>query len=122
MIIFKLMKTLPHIKIKELRKLKKLSQQSVAVKLGISQEAYSKIERNKTQLNWDKLNKLAKILDVNIWDLVDNNKEIDDIDFDHNFSNKSILLLKQLFHKHDYQINTLKEEILSLRDELSLKK
>ena len=121
MINFRLMKILPHIKIKELRKLNEFSQQYIANKLNISQEAYSKIERNKTRLNWDKLNQLSEILNVNIWDLIDNNKEIDNINFANVFSNEPIHLLKQLFHKHDCQINTLKEEITSLREQLDLK-
>jgi len=116
------MTTLPHIKIKELRKLKGFSQQYMANQLNISQMAYSKIERNKTQLNWDKLNKLAEILAINIWDLIDNNKEIKEIDLENKASNETILLLKQFFHKYDYQINTLKEEITFLREQLASKK
>ena len=83
--------------------------------------AYSKIERNKTQLNWEKLNKLAKILAINIWDLIDDKKEFNENDFDNKPLNESVLLLKQLFHKQEYQINTLKEEIKFLREQLSLK-
>jgi len=118
---FRLMETLVHIKIKETRVLKGFSQQYMADQLNISQMAYSKIERNKTQLNWDKLNKLAKILAVNIWDLIDDKKEINENDLGNQSPDEVVLLLKQLFHKHEYQINALKEEIKFLREQLSLK-
>jgi transcriptional regulator with XRE-family HTH domain len=115
------MKKPPHIKLKEIRTLKGFSQQDMADQLNISQMAYSKIERNKTQLNWDKLNKLAEILSINIWDLVDDKKEVKESDLEKKHSDETVLLLKQLFHQHEYQINTLKEEIKFLRKQLSLK-
>jgi len=115
------MKSLPHIKIKETRESKGYSQQYMADQLGISQMAYSKIERNKTQLNWDKLNKLAQILSINIWDLIDDNKNIDENNLNNQYPSEVVLLLKQLFHKHDYQINLLKEEIEFLKKQLSSK-
>lgn len=115
------MKTLPHIKIKELRILKGFSQQYIADKLGISQMAYSKIERNKTQLNWSKINRLAEILSINVWDLIDNEKETNSLNTDNKLYNENILLLKQLFHQHVCQIKMLKEEIKFLRKQLNLK-
>lgn len=118
MFIFKPMKVPPHIKIKKIRKLKRFSQQYMADQLNLSQMAYSKIERNKTQLNWEKLNKLAKILSANIWDLVDGEKEIE---IEKNPSNESVLLLKKLFHQHEFEINSLKEEVKFLREQLELK-
>jgi transcriptional regulator with XRE-family HTH domain len=115
------MKTSPHHKIKELRILKGFSQQYMADLLNISQMGYSKIERNKTQLNWERLNKLAEILSINVWDLVDNQKELNESSFNDKSSGEVVLLLKQLFHKQDYQISTLKEEIKFLREQLRLK-
>lgn len=112
------MKTSPHLKIKETRTLKGFSQQYMADQLNISQMAYSKIERNKTQLNWEKLNKLAEILSINIWDLVDDKKEIKESDLEKKSPDETVLLLKRLFHQHEYEINTLKEEIKFLRTKL----
>ena len=116
-----MMKKLPHLKIKEARLLKGFSQQYMADRLNLSQMAYSKIERNKTQLNWDKINKLAEILSINVWDLVDDEKEITESDLEQKPPGENILLLKQLFHKHEYQINSLKEEIKFLREQLKSK-
>ena len=42
----------------------------MAFDLGISQVAYSKIEKNETKLNLDRLFKIAEILDTNISDLL----------------------------------------------------
>ncbi|NQX96520.1 MAG: helix-turn-helix transcriptional regulator [Flavobacteriales bacterium] len=121
MVIFNLMQTSPHLKIKKTRTLKGFSQQYMADQLNISQMAYSKIERNKTQLNWDKLKKLAEILSINIWDLVDDKKEITESDLGGKSPNETVLLLKRLLHQHEYQINTLEEEIKFLRKQLALK-
>ena len=115
------MNTSPHIKIKELRILKKFSQQYMADQMNLSQMAYSKIERGITQLNWEKLNKFAEILSINIWDLVDDQKEIKASDLDNMSTNDNVLLLKRLLHQHEYQINSLKEEVKFLREQLELK-
>jgi len=115
------MDTSPHIKIKEIRILKKFSQQYMADQMNLSQMAYSKIERGITQLNWEKLKAFAEILSINIWDLVDNQKEIKASDLDNISTNDNVLLLKRLLHQHEYQINALKEEVKFLREQLELK-
>ncbi|MEO0040931.1 MAG: hypothetical protein RL329_379 [Bacteroidota bacterium] len=58
-------------KIKKIRDLRGLKQETMAESLGISQEHYSKIEANKTNLSMPKLEKIAKILEVNPADLID---------------------------------------------------
>ena len=51
-------------KIRKVRKIKGLSQQYVAKKLGISQAAYSSIESGKTNVNEKKLECIAAAIDV----------------------------------------------------------
>jgi transcriptional regulator with XRE-family HTH domain len=58
-------------KIKKIRDLRGIKQDDIAEQLGISQEHYSKIEANKTNLSMPKLEKIAKILEVNPTDLID---------------------------------------------------
>ena len=58
-------------KIKEIRKQKGYSHEYVAHELGISQVAYSKLEKNKTKLSVERLYKLAEILEVNVGELLD---------------------------------------------------
>ncbi|MCB9361698.1 MAG: helix-turn-helix transcriptional regulator [Flavobacteriales bacterium] len=112
------MKKLPHIKIKELRKKRKYSQQYMADHLGISQMAYSKIESNKTQLNWDKLNRISNILEINIWDLIDDTQTIEN-EYSENFTfNEALDMLKQLLRKHDEEKKILKDEIQLLKKQL----
>ncbi|PIB33163.1 hypothetical protein BFP78_02575 [Gaetbulibacter sp. 5U11] len=58
-------------KIKEIRKQKGYSHEYVAHELGISQVAYSKLEKNETKLSVERLYKLAEILEVNVGELLD---------------------------------------------------
>ncbi|MEC4112782.1 helix-turn-helix domain-containing protein [Myroides pelagicus] len=51
-------------KIKERRKALGFSQEYVAMKLGISQKAYSDIESGKTKLKTEVLNEIAEILEI----------------------------------------------------------
>jgi transcriptional regulator with XRE-family HTH domain len=50
--------------------LRNLTQDYIASQLGISQEAYSKIEANKTGVSIQKLEQIAGVLEVNIVDLL----------------------------------------------------
>ncbi len=51
-------------KLKRLRELKNLNQEEVAKKLNITKQAYSKIERNETKLDLDRIVDLAEIFDI----------------------------------------------------------
>lgn len=62
--------------IKHYREMKNYSQKYVAGKMGISQNAYSKIENNITQLTVHHLKELSKILEVPITDFLKDNFEI----------------------------------------------
>lgn len=50
--------------IKRIRESKNLTQEYVASRLGISQNAYSRLENNRTHLSIDRLKKIAQILSV----------------------------------------------------------
>jgi transcriptional regulator with XRE-family HTH domain len=51
-------------KLRELRILKGLSQEYLAMELGISQKAYSNIENGKVNLSHEKLSKISEILGI----------------------------------------------------------
>lgn len=51
-------------KLRTLRQQKGLSQENIAHELGISQKAYSKIEKGESSLSHDKIIKIAKILET----------------------------------------------------------
>ena len=62
--------------IKQYRELKNYSQKFVASRMGISQNAYSKIENNITQLTVHHVKELSRILEVPITDLLKDDFEI----------------------------------------------
>jgi transcriptional regulator with XRE-family HTH domain len=60
-------------KIKILRELKGISQEAVAIKMGISQQAYRKIESGATRLTIDRAETIAKELDIELDQLLNFN-------------------------------------------------
>jgi transcriptional regulator with XRE-family HTH domain len=60
-------------KIRMLRLSKNLSQDYVAFYLDISQPAYHKVESGKTKLSYERLEKLAKLYEVNITEIINSN-------------------------------------------------
>jgi transcriptional regulator with XRE-family HTH domain len=59
------------VKLKEIRKEKGYSHEYMAHQLGISQAAYSKLEKNETKLTVERLYKLAEILEVTVGELLE---------------------------------------------------
>ena len=59
-----------HKKIRLMRELHKWSQEDMAEKLAMSAGGYAKIERGETQLNIPRLEQLAAIFKVDMWDLL----------------------------------------------------
>jgi len=54
----------PELKIKQVRELKNITQEHIALQLGLSTRAYSKIETGETQLTINRLNEISRILGV----------------------------------------------------------
>lgn len=67
---------MPGTVIRRYREMKNYSQKYVAAKMGISQNAYSKIENNVTQLTVHHVKQLSEILQVPITDLLKDEFEI----------------------------------------------
>jgi transcriptional regulator with XRE-family HTH domain len=57
-------------KLRLLREYRNYSQEYIAEKLGITQNAYSRIENNQTRLTAERLEKLAVILSVSLMELL----------------------------------------------------
>jgi transcriptional regulator with XRE-family HTH domain len=57
-------------KIKKIRELRNFTQEYLATRLNISQESYSKIEANKTKVSTERLEQIATILEVSIFELM----------------------------------------------------
>ena len=62
-----------HEKIRSLREFKKITQEELAEKLAMSTSGYSKIERGETRLDIERLQRIANILEVNVFDLMPQN-------------------------------------------------
>jgi transcriptional regulator with XRE-family HTH domain len=69
------MSTETGIKIKRLREFKNYTQQHLADSLGLSQNAYSKIENGTTKLTVDRLEEIAKIFDVPVENILTSEKQ-----------------------------------------------
>lgn len=57
--------------IRTIRQRKGISHEAMAINLGISQTAYTKIERKETKLTVERLQKIAEILDVKLDELLE---------------------------------------------------
>lgn len=62
--------------IRKYRELRNYSQDYVARKMGISQNAYSKIENNITQLTVNHIKQISQVLEVSMMDLLRDDFEI----------------------------------------------
>tara|TARA_B100000809_G_scaffold222378_1_gene231303 strand:- start:4048 stop:4371 length:324 start_codon:yes stop_codon:yes gene_type:complete len=102
-------------KIRDIRKIKGFSQSDLAIKLGISQRAYSKIELNETELNWKKLNQIASILNIGVWELVDTKRVYNP---NENIAEDSVDLLQHLIDQYEDRIEALENEVAQLKSQL----
>lgn len=62
-------------KIKELRVSKGWTQEVMAEKMGISTNGYSRLERGKGKLDWEKLQQIAAIFQVDLAQLIEADKQ-----------------------------------------------
>jgi transcriptional regulator with XRE-family HTH domain len=62
--------------IRKYRELRNYTQEYVAKEMGISQNAYSKIENNYTQLTVNHIKQISRILEVSLMDLLKDDFEI----------------------------------------------
>lgn len=109
-------------KIRKIRTLKGLSQDSIARSLSISQVAYSDIENNKSQITLNRLEKIGTILGMEVQDILTfDDKQI----FNNTFkdSSKGFFNVEKVINEafcnerkaYIDQIKFLKEEIVYLR-------
>lgn len=107
-------------KIRKVRELKGFSQENMAEELGMSINGYGKIERNEVNLGYDKLLRIAQILDVNIEAIVG----FDDKVAFNNFNNKvewqvgNYNMPAELKQLYEDKIELLKDKIKYLQSQL----
>ena len=103
------------LKIKRIREDRKLSQLFVAEKLGISQNAYSKLENNISKLTIDRLKDIAKILEVPDEELLNNETNI--FNFTNNKTANGYATYQTTSEVYEETILFLKSELELLREE-----
>jgi transcriptional regulator with XRE-family HTH domain len=107
-------------RIKEIRREKGFSHEYVAHRLGISQPAFSKIEKNETVLSVDRLFKIAVILEISVNDLL----EINPNRQKNNLDDLSVIVRQEVDFIYQYdkekseKIEFLYEERLKDKDNL----
>jgi transcriptional regulator with XRE-family HTH domain len=97
-------------KIRYFRKLRGFSQEELAHELDISLTAYSKIERNITDINYSRLNQLCKILKITIIELLSADKNFES-------SKDEIQNLKSHLADKNKEIIQLQKQIIRLLKE-----
>jgi transcriptional regulator with XRE-family HTH domain len=108
-------------KIRQIRELKGFSQEYVASKIGITQRAYSKMERDEIKLDWDKITTIAQVFDMDPMDIVsfDDNLIFNNCSMSgkaHQFINQ---IPDKLIEQYESRIKFLEEEVTFLRGLLS---
>ncbi|MFT4152746.1 helix-turn-helix domain-containing protein [Parafilimonas sp.] len=116
-------------KIKLLREYRNFTQQYMADELGISQNAYSKIELNKSKLNVNIAEHIANILQISLADLLNKNDPVisfNESNLDKSFDHKQLEIQKSFYEKRisilEAELDTLKkreEQLLRLIEKLS---
>ncbi|MEP6465729.1 MAG: helix-turn-helix transcriptional regulator [Parafilimonas sp.] len=98
-------------KIKILREFRNYSQEYMADKLGISQNAYSRIELNKSKLTTDAAEKIAELLQIPLDDLLSKDNPI--ITFNNNQIAKGYIYNNFEIQKDLYEniISNLQQEL-----------
>lgn len=114
-------------KIKKIRELRNYTQEYVAEKLQISQPGYAKIERDESEVNFSRLEKIAGVLGVRVEDIIgfDEKAMLNFMYNKHGHNNGLVVnqhvseLEKKLYEEkaksQDEYIHQLKEEIVYLR-------
>lgn len=107
-------------KVRQIRELKGFTQEYLADQLGISQRAYSKLERDETKLDWDKITRIAEVFEIEPLDMVSFD---DNLIFNNcNQSGKANHIYNQipekLIEQYEGRIIELQEEVKFLREEL----
>jgi transcriptional regulator with XRE-family HTH domain len=107
-------------KIRRIREYRDLSQDSVAMEMGMSPSGYSRIERDEVSVTVDKLARLADILKVSLIDLVSPEESIVFNNYgtakDNSFSTiNGALDIEKIEQLYKDQINHLQQEVNYLR-------
>ncbi len=103
-----------HHRIKSLRLSKNLTQDYVASKMGISQRQYSKIETCDVKLDFERLQKLSEIFEINLSDML--TEEQNQVN---NFNNNKLITNAVVNNYSQVQLDFQNEMIKYLKEEIN---
>ena len=106
-------------RLRKLRESKDLGQDWIAHELGMSVSGYSRIERDEVKITYDKLERIATILNVPVADILNHQEasQVNDTTTNNNTNNNGQTLeIEKLESLYREQINNLREEVAYLRD------
>ncbi|MCC7333207.1 MAG: helix-turn-helix transcriptional regulator [Flavobacteriales bacterium] len=103
-------------KIRQIREIKGLSQDYVATELGISQPSYARLEKEDERISIIRLINIAEILKTSVAELI--NEKAGKVINQQNSENPSAYV-DTVINADKEHIQTLKEEIVFLREQLS---
>lgn len=118
-------------KIKRIRDIKGLKQEDIAALLKITPQAYSKVERNETKLDTERLEEIAKIFKMTVDEIqqfdernlfLNNMQECKDsltINNINNFYTSDQAMFETMIAQQKEVIDMLKEELQFLRSQLN---
>lgn len=107
-------------KVRMVRELKGFSQEYMAHALGMSQRGYSKLERDETRLDWERITQIAKLFEMEPLDLVsfDDNLIFNNCTQSGKFNQFYNQVPEKLIAQYEERIKHLEAEVGFLRDEL----
>lgn len=106
-------------KIRFFRENKNWSQEEMAQKLGMSTQGYAKIERGENSLNFQRLEEIAKILEVNILELLFLG-ERNVVFFQESINNNNLSII-QSSHDLAFEIRQLKSDLAHQKEIIEMK-
>lgn len=114
-----------------MREIKQWSQEEMADKLNISTNSYSKMERGKTKLNFEKLEQISNIFQIDIVELIASKEKslfflVGDNNKNNACGNETLIAENEklhliIKHKEDF-IGKLNDEIIALKEIIRLLK
>lgn len=102
-------------KITDLRKIKRFTQQDMAEKLNMSDNAYSKVEQGKTQISVERLKQIAKALDMEKQDIENFEERL----IFNNFENKDSVVNNYIVQNFEKEREAYKSHISDLQKQIT---
>lgn len=107
-------------KIKKLRELRNFTQEFMAQNLEMTTSGYGKIERNETEVSYQKLEKIAEVLGLKIEDIINFNEQVVFHQLHNNYATAGYIINQTMNDKerslYEQIIAQQKEEIDNLRE------